>query len=275
MSRYAAERRAAIAAALEAGSLIRHEAGRPRDVREKAEHDLVTATDEAAQRLILGRLADAFPDYAVLAEENDRQDGDAATPPGRPRWIVDPIDGTTNFAHGVSPYCVSIALQDAEGALVVGVVYEITLDELFAAEHGEGLTVNGRPARVSTAATLPEALVTTGFPFRDYAYMDAFLDTFRAVTEKTRGVRRPGSAATDLAWTACGRYDAFFEAGLAPWDVAAGIVLVREGGGTVSGLIDSADPLADGQLLASNGALHEAMRPLVRPLGEAYAAMRG
>jgi len=269
---YGRELRAAIAAAHEAGALIRSRAGRAGAVRHKGVHDLVTATDEEAQRLILERLAEACPGYDVLAEEGPADAFDAT--PGRPRWIVDPVDGTTNFAHGCPPYCVSIGMQDASGELVLGVVYEVALDELFAAVRGHGLTVNGRPAGVSATNRLADALVTTGFPFREFAYVDAYLAVLRRFMEATRGVRRPGSAAADLAYVACGRFDAFFEGGLAPWDVAAGIVLVREGGGRVTGLTDGEDPLFGGQLLASNGAVHEAALVLTRPLGEAHREAR-
>jgi myo-inositol-1(or 4)-monophosphatase len=258
-----------MAAAFEAGALIRARVGRAENVRHKGIHDLVTATDEEAQRVVLARLAEACPGYDVLAEEGAADT--FAEAPGLPRWIVDPIDGTTNFTHGCPPYCVSIGLQDAGGELVLGVVYEVALDEMFAAVRGHGLTLNGRPAGVSATGRLSDALVTTGFPFREFGYVDAYLGVLRRFMEETRGVRRPGSAAADLAYLACGRFDVFFEAGLAPWDVAAGIVLVREGGGRVTGLTEGQDPLWGGQLTATNGALHEAAMALTRPLGAAHA----
>ena len=268
---YAAERDAAIAAAHAAGALIRGAAGRAADVRDKGVHDLVTETDEAAQRIILAELCEAFPDYDVLAEEG-ATDADVVAHRqayDRPRWIIDPIDGTTNFTHGVPPYCVSIALQDG-GDLVLGVVYEVALDELFVAVRGHGCIVNGAPARVSETDTLDCSLVTTGFPFREFDYLDAYLDVLEGFMRGTRGIRRPGSAAADLAYVACGRFDAFFEAGLAPWDVAAGIVLVREAGGRVEGLVEDADPLFGAQVLATNGRVHAAMRSVAAPLGEAH-----
>lgn len=268
MPPYRDELHAAIEAAAEAAALIRYHAGRAAGVRLKGAHDLVTEVDEAAQRLILERLLDAFPGYDVLAEEAGRDRG--ARVPERPRWIVDPIDGTTNFTHGVAPYAVSIALQEAGGELVLGVIHEVVADEVFAAVRGQGLTVNGRPARVSATENLADALVTTGFPFREFGYVDAYLPVLRAFMERARGVRRPGSAAVDLAYVACGRFDGFFEAGLAPWDVAAGIVLVREGGGRVSAMTEGTDPLFGRQLVASNAPLHAAMCDLARPLGEAH-----
>ncbi len=260
---YAAELAAAERAAREAAALIRHHAGEATAVREKGLHDLVTATDEEAQHIILATLRGAFPDYAVLAEEGDEQERAA----GRPRWIIDPIDGTTNFAHGVPPYCVSIALQDETGALVLGVVHEVAADEVFAAVAGRGLTVNGEPAGVSTTAELGQALVTTGFPFREYGHLDAYLAALRRFMLDTRGLRRPGSAAADLAWVAGGRFDAFFEAGLAPWDVAAGVVLVREGRGRVTGLVENDDPVFGPGIAASNAVLHKEVLARTGELG--------
>ncbi len=235
---YQRELDTATAAAREAGTYVRARVGQAHDVREKGIHDLVTEVDEAAQRIITDRLGAAFPDYATLAEEST-SDADLRAAPDDtacPRWIIDPIDGTTNFTHGVPPFCISIALQDG-GDLVLGVVYEITADELFAAVRGRGLTLNGASAAVSATDDLGRSLVTTGFPFREYGYLDAYLATLGQFMRATRGIRRPGSAAADLAYVACGRFEAFFEAGLAPWDVAAGIVLVREGGGRVTGLV--------------------------------------
>jgi myo-inositol-1(or 4)-monophosphatase len=271
MPDYRRERDAAVAAARRAGEHIRARAGRPDDVRQKGVHDLVTEVDEAAQRLLISDLTAAFPDVGVLAEEGtaDADLPDLRHAEGRARWIIDPIDGTTNFTRGLAPYCVSIALE-VDGDLVVGVVYEITADEMFAAAHGEGLTLNGAPARVSETDTLAHSLVTTGFPFRKFWYEDAYLDVLHRFMRSTLGVRRPGSAAADLAYVACGRFDAFFEAGLAPWDMAAGIVLVREGGGRVSDLMGGDDALFGGHLLASNGGIYEAALERARALGEAY-----
>ena len=270
---YQSELDAATAAAREAGALIRSRVGLVENVRAKGVHDLVTEVDEAAERLITERLDAAFPDYATLAEESAPDLATVSADAGRPRWIIDPIDGTTNFTHGLAPFCVSIALQDG-GDLVLGVVYEIVADELFAAVRGRGLTLNGEPAGVSATAELEDSLVTTGFPFREFDYLDAYLGVMRRFMLGTRGLRRPGSAAADLAYVACGRFDAFFEAGLAPWDVAAGIVLVREGGGRVTGLVPGVDPLFSGQLAATNGALHGAVLDVAAPLGEAHAARR-
>ena len=166
----------------------------------------------------MARLNEAFPHDDVLAEEGASGAIDAAIE--ERRWIIDPLDGTTNFTHGVPPYAVSIALQDGP-QLVLGVVLDVAHDELFVASLGEGLRVNGTSAGVSDPATLDESLLATGFPFRDYRYLDAYLDVLGQVARSTRGIRRHGAAAVDLAWVACGRFDGFFEAGLAPWDTAA------------------------------------------------------
>jgi myo-inositol-1(or 4)-monophosphatase len=266
----ARERAVAEAAARAAGAVIRQHAGRLTEdaVRDKGIHDPVTLVDEEAQRVILVHLHEAFPADFVLAEEG------AAAPvaPGEGRcWIVDPIDGTTNFIHGVPPYAVSIGLRGDDGTDLLGVVYDVTHDELFAAAHGGGLTLNGRPAAVSATTTLDASLIATGFPFRDYRYVEGYLAAFERVIRQTRGVRRHGSAAIDLAWVACGRFDGFFEAGLSPWDGAAGVVLVREGGGTVAGLPPGTDPVFSGGVVASNGRIQAALEAAAEPLGAAYA----
>ena len=258
-------------AARTAGAHILKHVGQANDVREKGIHDLVTEVDEAAQRIILDILNSAFPDYDTLAEEDTSAADLRATRAhaDRPRWIIDPVDGTTNFTHGVPPFCVSIALQDGPD-LVLGVVYELSADELFAAVRGRGLTLNGAPVGVSETEALADSLVTTGFPFREYWYIDAYLATIKQFMLSTRGIRRPGSAAADLAYVACGRFDVFFEAGLAPWDVAAGIVLVREGGGRVTALVEDIEPLFSGQLAATNGRLHSTVLGMTESLGRAH-----
>ncbi|MDX1421223.1 MAG: inositol monophosphatase family protein, partial [Rubricoccaceae bacterium] len=213
--------------------------------------------------------------YAAQQKELEGADEETIAPvaEGR-RWIVDPLDGTTNFTRGVPPYAVSIALQDG-AALVLGVVLDVSHDELFSAVRGQGLRLVGAPASVSETHALDGALVGTGFPFRDYRYVAGYLKAFEAVVRSTRGVRRPGAAAVDLAWVACGRYDGFFEAGLAPWDVAAGRVLVEEGGGRVAGLPDGTDPVFSGGVVATNGHLHDVLAAAAAPLGAAYAAAGG
>jgi len=246
----------AVEAAGQAARLIRAHAGHVEAaaVREKGLHDLVSYVDEQAQQAILEVLQAAYPGYAVLAEEGAADVLPAAEAESY-RWIIDPLDGTTNFTHGVPPYAVSIALQ-YEAEVIVGVVLDVTRDELFTAVRGGGCYANGRRCRVSGAATLGESLLTTGFPYRSFGHLDAYLDVLRTLMQQTRGIRRPGAAAVDLAYIACGRFDGFFETGLMPWDVAAGALLVEEAGGRVSDYRDVRNPFFEGQILATNGRLH-------------------
>ena len=246
-------------------------------VAAKSAHDLVTFVDLEAQRRILAVLRARFPDDAVLAEEDhDTADGPSAPSPGRV-WIVDPLDGTTNFSHGVPPYAVSIAMQH-DGRSVVAVVLDASSGETFTATRGGGAWLDAggtrRRLRVSETDTLAASLLATGFPFRDYRYVDGFLETFETLIRATRGLRRHGSAAIDLAWTAAGRFEAFFECGLAPWDVAAGVLLVEEAGGTVAPL-GGADAVFSGGLTAAAPGIDAALRAACAPLGRAFAARAG
>ncbi len=262
------ERHAAQAAAQAAAAFIRTYAGGldAADLRAKGVHDLVTFVDEGSQRVVLDALRAAFPDDALVGEEG----AEAGVDLDRGRvWIVDPLDGTTNFAHGVPPYAVSVGLR-VDGVGAVGVVLDVPSGEVFSAARGAGLQVDGRPARVSETARLDDALIATGFPFRDYRYLDGYLATAEALMRSTRGLRRHGAAAVDLAWTAAGRFDGFFEAGLAPWDLAAGVVLVEAAGGVVAGLWDGADPVTSGGVVAAGPALAPALARAVAPLGRAY-----
>lgn len=252
----------------EAGQIVRYYAGRV-TVREKGHNELVTQADEEVQRFLAEQIRRHFPEHAILAEEDLAETQQDRT--GAPfRWIIDPIDGTTNFTHGVPPYGISLALQH-EGQTVVGIVYDVPHDELFTAVRGGGLYVNGVRARVSQTETLREALITTGFPYREMAHLDAYLEALGRVIRATQGVRRPGAASVDLAWIACGRFDGFFETGLSPWDVAAGILLVEEGGGRVTDFHGRSNPIFARQLLATNGRLHERLCELVAPLHHVYA----
>ena len=257
---------AAVSAALEAGALIRSRAGRVEagTIEDKGINDLVTEVDTAAQELIVSALTDRFPDFGVLAEE-DAATHDRGFPDSGFRWIVDPIDGTTNFAHGVPPYAVSIALEHRSG-VVTGVVYDVSRDELFTAVRGGGLRVNGRRAVVSQTGALADSLVTTGFPYRSFGHVDSYMIVLRTLMEGTRGVRRPGSASVDLAYVACGGFDAFFESGLMPWDVAAGCLLVTEAGGRVSAFDGAGDAVFGRQILASNDHVHAEMMEALRPM---------
>lgn len=261
----------AVEAALAAGRLIQHHAGRLEDdaVRAKGTHDLVTAVDEAAQTLIDERLLQAFPDHEVLGEEGADLEAEAAEATGY-RWIVDPIDGTTNFAHGLPPYAVSIALQH-HVQIVLGVVLDVSRGDLFTAMRSGGAFLNGRRLRVSGCERLDDALLTTGFPYRSFSHVDAYLEALRFFFQHSRGVRRPGVASIDLAYVAAGRFDAFFETGLNPWDIAAGLLLVEEAGGVVTDYRNHPNPIFRHQILATNGTLHAAMLEALAPMQDVTA----
>lgn len=255
---YESELDAAVRAARAAAKLIEEKAGtlHHSQIRQKGLNDLVTEVDEAAQEIIIRTLEERFPDYAVLAEEG-RGEPQTETAEGF-RWIIDPIDGTTNFMHGVPPYAVSIALQDRD-EIVVGVVLDVSRDEVFTAVRGGGLRVNGKARGVSATPRLSESLLTTGFPYRSIGHIDVYLEVLGDFMTRSRGLRRPGSAAIDLAYVAAGRFDGFFETGLLPWDVAAGQLLVEEAGGRVTDYRDQPGAVFEAQLLATNGRIHDEM----------------
>ncbi|HSU13384.1 MAG TPA: inositol monophosphatase family protein [Longimicrobium sp.] len=254
---FAAELALAQGAAAAAGALISARTGADH-VREKGRADLVTEVDEAAERLIVQHIRARFPGDAVVGEET----ASAAVTQGR-RWIVDPVDGTTNFVHGHPFVAVSIALVDDEGP-AVGVVAAPLLGETFHAVRGGGAFVNGERMTVSEVGEFGRSLLATGFPFKQgKGDLDAYMLLVADAVRSTHDVRRAGSAALDLAFTAAGRVDGFFEVGLAPWDVAAGILLVTEAGGRITGWPGDAEPpLATGRILASNGRIHPDLEAL-------------
>ena len=230
-------------------------------VRSKQQNDFVSEVDHAAEDAIISVLRDAYPDHGFLGEESGFKDRDAEY-----LWIIDPLDGTTNFLHGVPQYCVSIGLSH-KGQLTQGVVYDPNRNELFTATKGVGAYLNDRRIRVSKLDKLDGALVGTGFPFKVIADVDDYLRMLKNVMKATSGVRRPGAAALDLAWVAAGRMDAFWEIGLSPWDMAAGALLVREAGGLM-GDLDGEDKFMDsGRVLATNGKLFSAMLQLLKQKG--------
>ncbi|HEY0151968.1 MAG TPA: inositol monophosphatase family protein [Longimicrobium sp.] len=245
------ELRLALDAAYDAAELIAARTGADR-VRLKGRADLVTEVDEAVERLVTERIRERFPDDAVVGEELSS----AAVTSGR-RWIVDPVDGTTNFVHGHPFVCVSIAFADDDGP-AAGVIHAPFLREVFHAARGCGAFLNGEPIHVSAVREPSGALLGTGFPFKKgKGNLDAYMSLVADAVRATHDVRRDGSAALDLANVAAGRLDGFFEVGLAPWDVAAGMLLVREAGGRVTGWPgDSGEPLDTGRVLASNGHIH-------------------
>jgi myo-inositol-1(or 4)-monophosphatase len=247
------------AIAREAGRVQLARFGQTHRVEFKGAIDLVTEVDRECEALIVSRLTEQFPDDAILAEESAARPGTS----GR-RWIVDPLDGTVNYAHGFPFFCASIALE-VEGELAAAATYDPNRDELFTAERGKGAALNGRPIHTSSTALLSEALVATGFAYNVHEEdrLDN-LDHFGNFVKRAQAVRRPGSAAIDLAWTACGRIDGFWELFLKPWDWAAGTLLIREAGGRVTAFDGGAFDLEGPQILASNGHLHEQMIAVLR-----------
>ena len=232
----------------------------------KQRNDFVTEVDRVAEETIIGALRQAYPGHAFLAEESGHTPGKANVAPleAEHLWIIDPLDGTTNFIHGLPHYCVSIALMQ-KGVITHGLVYDPNRDELYTASKGAGAFLNDRRIRVTQQARLDEALVGTGFPLRKLDALDGYMAMLKAVSEKAAGVRRPGAAALDLAYVACGRYDAFFEPGLMPWDVAAGSLLVSEAGGLVGNLQGDADFLFSEQMLAGTPKVFSQMVALFAP----------
>jgi myo-inositol-1(or 4)-monophosphatase len=247
-------REVAVALAREAGAVLREGYGVTHQPEHKGRFDLVTAYDRRAERLILDGLTRRFPGHAVLAEES----GAHASAGAPVRWIVDPLDGTTNFAHNYPCFCVSIAAE-VDGEVVAGAVFDPVRDELFAAARGLGATLNGVRLRVSDIARLEDALLVTGFPYDVREHPENVLPAFEAFLMRAQGVRRDGSAALNLCYVGAGRFDGLWEAGLSPWDIAAGALVVREAGGRISDYA-GASHLMDGRpILASNGHVHAEM----------------
>ena len=250
----------AIDVARDAGSLLMQRLGAAK-VTNKGDIDLVTEADLASENLIIERIRSYYPQHGILAEES----GEAALVGGKRgewKWIIDPLDGTTNYAHSYPCFCVSIALEH-EGVLEVGVVYDPVRDEMFAAERGNGATLNDRKIKVSSVEELKDAMVCTGFPYNVRERPD-FTRDFANFTMSAQAVRRDGSAALDLAYVACGRFDGFWEDGLSPWDIAAGKILIEEARGRVSNFENQPLSIYTKRVLASNGLVHDAMLRVLR-----------
>jgi myo-inositol-1(or 4)-monophosphatase len=230
-------------------------------VRKKSVIDLVTEVDVAVERMFRDLVSERYPDHDVLGEELGPPAADR--PRARHCWIIDPIDGTTNFAHGVPIFCVSLALE-IDAVVTVAAVYDPTRDELFTAERGRGAWLNGQPISVSTTDTLVDALLVTGFPYTVHEEAEEMLTLFGAFIGASRAVRRLGSAAIDGCYVAAGRMDGFWERGLSPWDIAAAALIVEEAGGRVSDLDGQPFVLRTGRLVASNGRVHDAMLGIIR-----------
>jgi myo-inositol-1(or 4)-monophosphatase len=246
--------------AREAGALILSYFKRGVKTEYKGESgvDLVTEADRTSEKLIVERLREAFPDHDLVGEEGTRTSGGTAGY----RWYVDPLDGTTNFAHGFPVFCVSLGLErvtsdDKPGELVAGVIYDPTRDELFTTERGQGAKLNGIPMHVSRTRTVGESLIATGFPSKK-RHENPNIHFYHEITLHSHGVRRAGSAALDLAYTACGRFDGYWEFNLNPWDTSAGILLVQEAGGTVTQYNGAPFEIrTPREILASNGLIHQ------------------
>jgi myo-inositol-1(or 4)-monophosphatase len=227
----------------------------------KQQSDYVTEVDRAAEAAIIDVLRDAYPAYGILAEESGFAGTDANA---EFQWIIDPLDGTTNFIHGVPQYAISIALAH-KGVIQQAVVYDPNRNEIFTASKGGGAFVNGRRIRVAKRDKLDEALIGTGFPYRMFEHIDTYLAIFKEIAQKTAGMRRPGAAALDLAWVACGRMDGFWELGLAPWDMAAGSLLVTEAGGLVGDLSGEASYMKTGNIIGGNPKIFSQLLQIITP----------
>jgi myo-inositol-1(or 4)-monophosphatase len=247
-------------AAFAAGKILRENLGTlsGSDIAAKGTNDFVTRIDRESERSIIDILQKRTPDFDILTEETPPEDSQA-----RWRWIIDPLDGTTNYIHSFPCFAVSIALEE-EGSMVLGLVLDPLRDELFIAEKGKGALLNGHRIAVTKREQLGECFLATGFPFREHARIDPYLKVFREMFLRTSGVRRAGSAVLDLAFTACGRFDGFWEMGLSPWDVAAGSLLITEAGGKVTDWNGGDDYLFGRTIVGSNGLIHPAMLTIIR-----------
>jgi myo-inositol-1(or 4)-monophosphatase len=250
----------AVKAARRAGNLIHRSTDKidHLTITKKSHADFVSEVDRAAEQTIIQTLLDAYPDHAILAEESGAQGESDFV------WIIDPLDGTTNFLHGFPQFSVSIALQH-KGIITQAVIYDPTRNELFTATRGRGAFLNDKRIRVSKRIHLADSLIGTGFPYTNFEHMDAYIGIFKDLMQQTSGLRRPGSAALDLAWMAAGRYDGFFETGLKAWDIAAGTLIITEAGGLVSDLHGSDTFLKTGHICAGSGEIHPKLLQVIAP----------
>ena len=250
----------AIELARDAGQLLLEKFDRGVAVHKKGDIDLVTEADLASEALIIERIKSYYPKHSIFAEES----GNAVVIGGENtwKWIVDPLDGTTNFAHGYPCFCVTLALEH-DGEIVIGVTFDPTRNELFAAERDRGASLNNKPMRVSATEQLGDALLVTGFPY-DFKKREDFARHLTQFLIHSRGVRRDGSAAIDMAYVACGRFDGFWEEGLNPWDMAAGLLLIEEAGGQVSYYDGSKFSIYQPPILATNGLIHSQMAAILK-----------
>ena len=249
----------AVEAVVRAGDIQLAHLGRAMRVDKKGTIDLVTDVDLAVERMFRDLIGGRFPDHQVLAEE---MGGSATVPPG-PCWVFDPIDGTTNYAHGLPIFCASLSLEIG-GVALLAALYDPNPQEVLTAERGAGAFLNGRPLRVSSAATLVDAMLVTGFPYDVHTRIDEIVGLFGAFVARARAVRRLGSAAIDLCYVAAGRIDGFWEGDLKPWDIAGGALIVREAGGRVTKMDGTPFASRGLHVLATNGLIHDAMLDVIR-----------
>lgn len=242
-----------------AGEYIRAQGSKFRfdSIEEKGVHNYVTYVDKGAEQMIVDGLKELIPDAGFITEEDtDSTVGETYN------WIIDPLDGTTNFIHQVPIYCVCIALKEGK-EIVAGVIYEINLDECFYAWKGGNAMLNGKEISVSKNTDFNSSLIATGFPYYDYGRMDEYIEVFKQMMRDTAGLRRLGSAAADMAYVAAGRFEGFYEYGLQPWDVAAGIIIIRQAGGVVTDFSGGDNELFGKELICGNESIHESMRQVI------------
>jgi myo-inositol-1(or 4)-monophosphatase len=238
--------------AIETGTFIKNEADRLKssDIETKSDNNFVTYVDKQSEKMIITRLSKLVPGSGFIAEEDPSLKTKELT------WIIDPLDGTTNFIHGVPVYCISIGLME-KNEMILGVIYEVNSKECFYTWKNNGSYLNGNPIHVTATTKLADTLFATGFPYYDYGRLDPYLNFFRYMMQHSHGVRRLGSAAADLAYVACGRFDGFYEYGLSPWDVAAGALIVKNAGGKVSDFKGGDDYIFGKEIIASNAKVFE------------------
>jgi len=243
----------AISLARDAGNILREKFDSQHVIHYKGEINLVTEADKMSEDLIIASINKNFPEHGILSEESPAQNSQA-----KQRWIIDPLDGTTNYAHGYPVFCVSIALEN-EGVIVLGVIYDPLRDDMFVAERGQGASLNGKKLKVSKTATLSRSLLATGFPYDIRVSKDNNLNHFNLMALEAQAIRRAGAAALDIAYLAAGRFDGFWELKLMPWDMAAGCLMVEESGGVISDISGGNWDISSPNVLVSNGLIHEQM----------------
>jgi myo-inositol-1(or 4)-monophosphatase len=250
-------KRIGIAAAYKGGSVLQSYRGRVSIVNKKGAIDLVTEADTGSEKAIIETISNAFPDHAILAEESGLKEGEKDF-----TWIVDPLDGTTNFAHQLDLFSISIAFA-VEKDIVIGIVLVPTTGELFTAMKGHGAALNGRPVKVSDAETVSESLLVTGFPYDKITIHDPLIKRFSNCLKASQGIRRLGSAALDLCFVACGRFDGFWEQNLKPWDTAAGVLIAEEAGAVITDFSNRSFTIDKKEILVTNGNIHKEMLSLL------------